>query len=45
MTPNVASMSLGPSRRSFLASTGVAAAAVAGGMPLLTACGEPDSGS
>ncbi|MDG5805785.1 extracellular solute-binding protein [Streptomyces ossamyceticus] len=45
MTQNVASMSSGPSRRSFLASTAVAAAAAAGGMPLLTACGESDSGS
>ncbi|MFF1723926.1 extracellular solute-binding protein [Streptomyces sviceus] len=45
MTPNVASVSSGPSRRSFLASTAVAAAAGAGGMPLLTACSESDSGS
>jgi putative aldouronate transport system substrate-binding protein len=36
MTPNAAS---GPSRRSFLASTAVATAAVAGGVPLLSACG------
>ncbi|MFE1026560.1 extracellular solute-binding protein [Streptomyces sp. NPDC058818] len=36
MTPNAAS---GPSRRKFLASTAVATAAVAGGMPLLSACG------
>lgn len=43
MTPNAASS--GPSRRSFLASTAVATAAVAGGMPLLTACGGSDSGS
>ncbi|MFF8280100.1 extracellular solute-binding protein [Streptomyces lateritius] len=42
MTPNAASS--GPSRRSFLASTAVATAAVAGGMPLLTACGGSDSG-
>ncbi|GHE13751.1 extracellular solute-binding protein [Streptomyces alanosinicus] len=35
----------GPSRRSFLASTAVTAVAVAGGMPLLTACGGSDSGS
>ncbi|MEV5879611.1 extracellular solute-binding protein [Streptomyces sp. NPDC052101] len=35
----------GPSRRSFLASTAVAAVAVAGGAPLLTACGGSDSGS
>ncbi|MHC3473015.1 extracellular solute-binding protein [Streptomyces sp. 7R007] len=44
MTPNAASSS-GPSRRSFLASTAVATAAVAGGMPLLAACGASDSGS
>ncbi|MEV5551913.1 extracellular solute-binding protein [Streptomyces sp. NPDC052309] len=42
MTPNAAS---GPSRRNFLASSAVAAAAVAGGMPLLTACGGSDGGS
>ncbi|MEU3661967.1 extracellular solute-binding protein [Streptomyces sp. NPDC032940] len=42
MTPNAAS---GPSRRKFLASTAVATAAVAGGMPLLTACGGSDGGS
>ncbi|MGW2047895.1 extracellular solute-binding protein [Streptomyces sp. NPDC001858] len=45
MTPNAASASSGPSRRSFLASTAVATAAVAGGMPLLSACGGTDSGS
>ncbi|QJT04463.1 extracellular solute-binding protein [Streptomyces asoensis] len=48
MTPNAASLSSGPSgpsRRSFLASTAVATAAVAGGMPLLAACGGTDSGS
>ncbi|MEU6374793.1 extracellular solute-binding protein [Streptomyces sp. NPDC046909] len=48
MTPNAASPSSGssgPSRRSFLASTAVATAAVAGGMPLLAACGDSDSGS
>ncbi|MFF7951655.1 extracellular solute-binding protein [Streptomyces griseorubiginosus] len=48
MTPNAASSSAassGPSRRSFLASTAVATAAVAGGMPLLAACGGSDSGS
>jgi putative aldouronate transport system substrate-binding protein len=44
MTPNAASASSGPSRRSFLASTAVATAAVAGGMPLLAACGGSDSG-
>ncbi|MGW0390450.1 Tat pathway signal sequence domain protein [Streptomyces sp. NPDC003042] len=43
MTPNAASS--GPSRRSFLASTAIATAAVAGGMPLLTACGGSGSGS
>ncbi|GAA2279343.1 lipoprotein [Streptomyces ruber] len=43
MTPNSAASA--PSRRRFLASTAVAAAAVAGGAPLLTACGGPDSGS
>ncbi|MBT2421019.1 extracellular solute-binding protein [Streptomyces sp. ISL-22] len=43
MTPNAASS--GPSRRSFLASTAVATAAVAGGMPLLAACGGSESGS
>ncbi|MFG3409459.1 extracellular solute-binding protein [Streptomyces sp. NPDC048142] len=42
MTTNAAS---GSSRRSFLASTAVAAAAVAGGMPLLAACGGSDSKS
>ncbi|MGW0817174.1 extracellular solute-binding protein [Streptomyces viridiviolaceus] len=42
MTPNAAS---GPSRRNFLASSAVAAAAVAGGMPLLSACGGSDGGS
>ncbi|MDN3293245.1 extracellular solute-binding protein [Streptomyces ficellus] len=44
MTPNFSSApgsgaGSAPSRRSFLASTAVAAAAVAGGMPLLAACG------
>jgi putative aldouronate transport system substrate-binding protein len=34
----------GPSRRSFLASTAVAAAATAGGVPLLSACGGEGSG-
>ncbi|MFJ5778190.1 extracellular solute-binding protein [Streptomyces sp. NPDC093094] len=43
MTPNAASSA--PSRRSFLASTAVATAAVAGGMPLLAACGGSDGGS
>ncbi|WP_137991630.1 extracellular solute-binding protein [Streptomyces vilmorinianum] len=42
MTPNAASSGL--SRRSFLASTAVATAAVAGGMPLLTACSDSESG-
>lgn len=45
MTPNADSAPSGPSRRSFLASTAVATAAVAGGMPLLAACGGSDSGS
>ncbi|QOV35218.1 extracellular solute-binding protein [Streptomyces ferrugineus] len=45
MTPNAASASSGPSRRSFLASTAAATAAVAGGMPLLAACGGSESGS
>ncbi|MEU9733983.1 extracellular solute-binding protein [Streptomyces sp. NPDC048002] len=45
MTPNASSASSDPSRRSFLASSAVAAAAVAGGMPLLAACGDSDSGS
>ena len=45
MTPNADSAPSGPSRRSFLASTAVATAAVAGGMPLLTACGGSDSES
>ncbi|MFF9201254.1 extracellular solute-binding protein [Streptomyces sp. NPDC014986] len=45
MTPNAASTSSGPSRRSFLASTAVATAAVAGGMPLLAACGGSEGGS
>lgn len=42
MTPNSTSA---PSRRSFLASTAVAAAAVSGGLPLLTACGGSGSNS
>ncbi|MET7296457.1 extracellular solute-binding protein [Streptomyces griseoloalbus] len=45
MTPNAAPNASGPSRRSFLASTAVATAAVAGGMPLLAACGGSDGGS
>ncbi|MDX3456072.1 extracellular solute-binding protein [Streptomyces sp. ME02-8801-2C] len=45
MTPNAASASSAPSRRSFLASTAVVTAAVAGGMPLLSACGGSDGGS
>ncbi|MGW0418477.1 extracellular solute-binding protein [Streptomyces sp. NPDC003015] len=47
MTPNAASPSSGPSgpsRRSFLASTAVATAAVAGGVPLLAACGDSGGG-
>ncbi|WP_228975905.1 extracellular solute-binding protein [Streptomyces sp. DH12] len=40
MTPNSPSTRpSGPGRRGFLASTAVAAAAVAGGVPLLSACG------
>src|SRR5262249_4724354 len=42
MTPNTSSA---PSRRSFLASTAVAAPVIGGGAPLLTACGAADSGS
>ncbi|MFH8241388.1 extracellular solute-binding protein [Streptomyces sp. NPDC018321] len=43
MTPNAAS---GPSRRRFLASSAAVTAAVAGGMPLLSACGGgADGGS
>ncbi|MGA6224341.1 extracellular solute-binding protein [Streptomyces umbrinus] len=42
MTPNSATSA--PSRRSFLGSTAVAAAAVAGGMPLLAACGGSQEG-
>ncbi|POX45055.1 Tat pathway signal sequence domain protein [Streptomyces sp. Ru71] len=45
MTPNAASAPSGPSRRSFLASTAAATAAVAAGVPLLAACGGSDSGS
>ncbi|WP_086810459.1 extracellular solute-binding protein, partial [Streptomyces reticuliscabiei] len=45
MTPNASSASSVPSRRSFLASTAVVTAAVAGGMPLLAACGGSDSKS
>ncbi|MEV5816195.1 extracellular solute-binding protein [Streptomyces mutabilis] len=41
MTPNAAS---GPSRRKFLASTAAVTAAVAGGMPLLSACGGGSDG-
>ncbi|MCX4905030.1 extracellular solute-binding protein [Streptomyces sp. NBC_00878] len=43
MTPNTSASA--PSRRSFLASTAVATAAVAGGMPLLAACGGSGGGS
>ncbi len=45
MTPNASSAPSAPSRRSFLASSAVAAAAVAGGMPLLAACGDADNSS
>ncbi|MGI5276648.1 extracellular solute-binding protein [Streptomyces rochei] len=41
MTPNAAS---GPSRRNFLASTAAVTAAVAGGVPLLSACGRGSDG-
>ncbi|PAK24366.1 Tat pathway signal sequence domain protein [Streptomyces sp. alain-838] len=41
MTPNAAS---GPSRRKFLASTAAVSAAVAGGVPLLSACGGGSDG-
>ncbi|MFC7880306.1 extracellular solute-binding protein [Streptomyces sp. NPDC057376] len=41
MTPNAAS---GPSRRKFLASSAAVTAAVAGGMPLLSACGGGSDG-
>ncbi|WP_217140869.1 extracellular solute-binding protein [Streptomyces sp. AC627_RSS907] len=41
MTPNAAS---GPSRRKFLTSTAAVTAAVAGGMPLLSACGGSSDG-
>ncbi|MFJ7045993.1 Tat pathway signal sequence domain protein [Streptomyces sp. JV178] len=43
MTPNSAAPSA-PSRRSFLASTAVATAVVAGGIPLLSACGGSQEG-
>src|SRR3954468_2645183 len=42
MTPNSPSASA-PSRRGFLASSALATVAVAGGVPLLTACGGTDS--
>ncbi|MFD3314488.1 extracellular solute-binding protein [Streptomyces sp. NPDC058694] len=42
MTPNTSASA--PSRRSFLASTAVVTAAVAGGMPLLAACGGSQEG-
>ncbi|WP_217250917.1 extracellular solute-binding protein [Streptomyces sp. AC602_WCS936] len=41
MTPNAAS---GPSRRKFLASSAAVTAAVAGGVPLLSACGGGSDG-
>ncbi|MDX3520945.1 extracellular solute-binding protein [Streptomyces scabiei] len=43
MTPNSAT-SAAPGRRSFLASTAVAAAVVAGGVPLLSSCGGSQEG-
>ncbi|MHC5904113.1 extracellular solute-binding protein [Streptomyces sp. S6] len=45
MTPNASFAPSGPNRRGFLASTAVATAAVAGGLPLLSACGSSDNGS
>ncbi|MFD9497966.1 extracellular solute-binding protein [Streptomyces sp. NPDC060035] len=45
MTPNSSPSSTAPSRRSFLASGAFAAVAVAGGAPLLAACGGSGSGS
>ncbi len=44
MTPN-STFAPGLGRRRFLASAAATAAAVVGGMPLLTACGGSDSGS
>lgn len=44
MTPNAEVPAPAPGRRSFLAATGLAAVAVAGGVPLLTACGGGQSG-
>ncbi|MDT0484554.1 MULTISPECIES: ubiquinol-cytochrome c reductase iron-sulfur subunit N-terminal domain-containing protein [Streptomyces] len=46
MTPNSSPVPgpRAPSRRSFLASATVAAAAVGGGASFLTACGSSDSG-
>ncbi|MFD7862834.1 extracellular solute-binding protein [Streptomyces sp. NPDC057682] len=43
MTPNSIPSSTAPSRRSFLATGAVAAVAVAGGVPLLAACGGSGS--
>lgn len=45
MTPNSAPSPTAPSRRTFLASSAFAAVAVAGGVPLLAACGGSGSGS
>lgn len=45
MTPNSSPSSTAPSRRSFLATGAVAAVAVAGGVPLLAACGGSGSGT
>ncbi|HET6859744.1 MAG TPA: extracellular solute-binding protein [Streptomyces sp.] len=44
MTPNFPSPSSALSRRSLLSSTAVAALAVTGGLPLLTACGSSGGG-
>lgn len=45
MTPNSSPSSTAPSRRRFLATGAVAAVAVAGGVPLLAACGGSGAGS
>ncbi|MDH6224474.1 MULTISPECIES: extracellular solute-binding protein [Streptomyces] len=44
MTPNAAPAPAGAGRRTFLASTAAAVVAVAGGTPLLSACGASGSG-
>ncbi|MEV6162858.1 extracellular solute-binding protein [Streptomyces sp. NPDC052052] len=45
MTPNSSLASTAPSRRGFLASSALAAVAVAGGAPLLAACGGSGAGA